>query len=57
MSVEDKYEHGHEYAKKKAAQIVSVNPAYTRSETRLLIRLEADEQCRAAGAVIRAQKA
>ena len=38
------YEHGDEYAKKKATQLLSVNPAYTGSDARRLIRLEADEQ-------------
>ena len=49
--VEDKYEYSHEHPKKKADQIVSVNPAYVGTEATLRIRLEADEQCRAAGAV------
>lgn len=34
---------------KKAGQVRSVNPTYVRTEATLRIRLEADEQCQAAG--------
>ena len=41
---EDKHEHGDEYIKKEASRVVSVNPAYVRTQASLRIRLEADEQ-------------
>ncbi|MBC3788532.1 IS1 family transposase [Spirosoma utsteinense] len=47
--VENKHEHRYEYAQKKADQIRSVNPAFESTEATLSIRIEADEQCRAAG--------